>query len=48
VIQALQSLQEGGRLVGVISHVRELQERIGARLEVHKTRDGSRTNFVVP
>lgn len=48
VIQALQSLQEGGRLVGVISHVRELRERIGARLEVHKARDGSQTKFVVP
>jgi exonuclease SbcC len=48
VIQALQSLQEGGRLVGVISHVRELRERIDARLEVHKSRDGSHTKFVVP
>ena len=48
VIEALQSLQEGGRLVGVISHVRELRERIEARLEVHKSRDGSHTKFVVP
>jgi len=48
VIQGLQSLQEGGRLVGVISHVRELKERIGVQLEVHKSRDGSYTNFVVP
>jgi len=48
VIQALQSLQEGGRLVGVISHVRELRERIDARLEVHKLRNGSETKFVIP
>ena len=48
VIEALKSLQEGGRLVGVISHVRELRERIDARLEVHKSRDGSRTKIVVP
>ena len=48
VVQTLQSLQAGGRLVGVISHVRELGERIDARLEVHKAKDGSRTKFVVP
>jgi exonuclease SbcC len=48
VIQALKALQKGGRLVGVISHVRELRERIDARLEVHKSRDGSHTKFVVP
>ena len=48
VIQALKRLKEGGRLVGVISHVRELKERIDAQLEVHKSRDGSHTRFVVP
>ena len=48
VIQALQSLQAGGRLVGVISHVGELGERIDARLVVHKSNDGSTTKFVVP
>jgi len=48
VINALQSLQAGGRLVGLISHVPEVKARIGARLEVHKGRDGSTTRFVVP
>jgi DNA repair protein SbcC/Rad50 len=48
VIQALQALQDSGRLVGVISHVGELSERIPARLEVIKGRTGSHTRFVVP
>jgi len=48
VIQALQALQEGGRLVGVISHVAELGERIPARLEVIKDKVGSHTRFVIP
>ena len=48
VINALQSLQAGGRLVGLISHVPEVKARIGARLEVQKGRDGSTTRFVVP
>ena len=33
-------LQEGGRLVGIISHVAELKERIDARLEVVAGQDG--------
>ncbi|MFP6683211.1 MAG: SbcC/MukB-like Walker B domain-containing protein, partial [Polyangiaceae bacterium] len=48
VIGALEDLQEGGRLVGVISHVTELAERIPARLEVDKGRSGSSARFVVP
>ena len=47
VIQALQDLQDGGRLVGIISHVHELRERIQTRLEVTKGRDGSRVRFVM-
>jgi exonuclease SbcC len=42
-LKALLNLQKGGRLVGIISHVEELQERIDARLEVTKTRDGGST-----
>jgi DNA repair protein SbcC/Rad50 len=36
-----------GRLVGIISHVPELQERIDARLTVEAGRDGSSARFVV-
>jgi len=40
-IDTLVSLQIGGRIVGVISHVPELRERIDARLEVTPSRQGS-------
>lgn len=46
-IRALIDLQEAGRLVGVISHVPELKERIDARLEVSSDRRGSRARFVL-
>jgi exonuclease SbcC len=47
-IRALVALQEGGRLVGIISHVAELRERIDARLEVTPGKTGSVAHFVVP
>jgi exonuclease SbcC len=47
-IASLMSLNEGGRLVGIISHVSELRERIDARLEVSADKAGSRARFVVP
>jgi len=46
-IKALIDLQKGGRLVGIISHVPELKERIDARLEVTKGKQGSRAAFHV-
>lgn len=46
-IRALLDLQQGGRLVGIISHVPELKERIDARLEVCTTRHGSTACFRV-
>jgi len=46
-LRALLELQKGGRLVGIISHVPELQERIDARLEVTKDRQGSTAKFYV-
>jgi exonuclease SbcC len=46
-MRALMDLRQGGRLVGVISHVGELRERIPARLEVRPTQQGSTTAFVV-
>jgi len=47
-IDALVTLQEGGRLVGIISHVAELKERVDARLEVTTGQTGSSAAFVVP
>ena len=44
-IQCLIDLQQGGRLVGIISHVPELKERIDARLEITPAREGSRAKF---
>ena len=44
----LETLQENGRLVGVISHVAELQERIPVQLVVQKTDHGSTASFHVP
>jgi exonuclease SbcC len=44
-IGVLEGLQEGDRMVGVISHVAEMRERIPARLEVTPGRAGSRLAF---
>ncbi len=45
-VGVLEELQQGGRLVGVISHVPELKERIPARLEVTAGRTGSTARFL--
>ena len=45
-MSALEELQAGGRLVGIISHVPELKERITARLEVVPGSRGSSARFV--
>ena len=47
-VDTLIDLQRGGRLVGVISHVPELKERIDVRLEVSTGRGGSAARFVLP
>ena len=47
VLSVLSSLQESGRLVGIISHVSELRERITTRLHVNKTNRGSTAAFEV-
>lgn len=44
-INCLMDLKEGGRLVGIISHVQELKDRIDAQLVVEKQKTGSRTYF---
>jgi exonuclease SbcC len=46
-MRALIDLQQGGRLVGIISHVPELRERMDARLEVMTTDTGSRAVFKI-
>lgn len=47
-MDTLLALQEGGRLVGLISHVTELQQRIPTQLIVKKAVNGSTTEFRVP
>jgi exonuclease SbcC len=42
----LDRLREGGRMVGVISHVAALQEQIGVGLRVTRTRTGSSVEVV--
>ena len=46
-IGCLVDLQKSGRLVGIISHVEELKERIEAKLMVVGDRDGSKAQFVI-
>ena len=40
-MQALQYIRSAGRLIGIISHVNELKERIPSRIEVSKSSDGT-------
>jgi exonuclease SbcC len=46
-LRALMELKQEGRLVGVISHVPELTERIDARLEIIPGKRGSSARFVI-
>lgn len=46
-INCLMDLQKTGRLVGIISHVQELKERLNSRLEVSGGSAGSTTRFVI-
>ena len=46
-INCLIDLQRSGRLVGIISHVPELKDEIGARLEVQTGNGGSAARFVI-
>ncbi|MFA5524144.1 MAG: AAA family ATPase [Tissierellales bacterium] len=45
-INCLLELQSSGRLVGIISHVKELQERISSRIEIEPTIEGSKVRYV--
>lgn len=46
-IQCLLELQQSGKLVGVISHVQELKERIRARIEISPGMTGSNAKVIV-
>jgi exonuclease SbcC len=46
VLNGLDRLRAGGRLVGIVSHVPELAERIPTQIRVTKTRAGSTTSVV--
>ncbi|MEV4170889.1 AAA family ATPase [Nonomuraea sp. NPDC049709] len=46
VLDILDGLRDGGRAVGIVSHVAELRSRITAQLKVTKTRTGSTVNAV--
>ncbi|MFC7343227.1 AAA family ATPase [Saccharopolyspora griseoalba] len=41
VMDTLDELRSGGRVVGLVSHVDEMRQRIGTRLRVRKSREGS-------
>ncbi len=42
VMDTLDGLRDGGRVIGVVSHVPEMRTRIPAQLQIRKTRSGSR------
>jgi exonuclease SbcC len=41
VVQAIETLQGGRRLVGVITHIAELAQRLPARVEVGRSASGA-------
>lgn len=46
VMNALEGLREGGRVVGLVSHVAEMKQRIGTQLQVIKGRNGSNVKIM--
>jgi exonuclease SbcC len=42
VAEAIESLHVGGRMIGIISHIDELTERLPARIHVNKSVEGSK------
>ncbi|SEH80158.1 exonuclease SbcC [Halobacillus karajensis] len=45
-IGCLRSLQDGNRMLGIISHVQQLKEEIPAKLQIHSGPQGSKVEFV--
>ena len=48
VMTVLDGLREGGRMVGIVSHVAELKQRIPAQIRVHKGHSGSHLTLCTP
>ena len=48
VMTVLDGLREGGRMVGIVSHVAELRQRIPAQVRVHKGQAGSHLQVRAP
>ena len=46
VMEILDTLRDGGRAVGVVSHVVDLRSRIPTQLRVHKSTQGSSVSVV--
>lgn len=46
VMDTLDELRAGGRVVGLVSHVTEMRQRIGSQLHVRKSRSGSSLNVL--
>ena len=46
-MKALALLQSGGRMIGVISHVQELQGRIPCRIQVSQSAQGTASARVI-
>ncbi len=44
-IDCLRGLQDGNRMLGIISHVSQLKEEIPAKLHIHSTQEGSTVEF---
>ena len=47
VLEVLDRLRDGGRTVGIVSHVADLRDRIPAQLRVVKGRTGSRVEHLI-
>jgi exonuclease SbcC len=47
VMNVLDGLREGGRVVGIVSHVAELRQRIPAQVQVRKGQHGSRVSVAL-
>ncbi|MCL1049509.1 SMC family ATPase [Shewanella abyssi] len=47
-IRTLMDLQSAGRMIGVISHVSEMKEQIGTRIDITKSAMGSEISIVLP
>ena len=46
VLDAIEMLQADGRMIGVVSHIAELAERMPARIEVSKSQGGSSVTII--